>query len=242
MGEEHQITERVYDAKGNMQKADSLIRDYIPFIRKEAAKFMSRLCTEQDDEFSIAMIAFHEAIQGYSKERGAFLSYASLLIKNRLIDFIRKESRHTGKLSLDEPCGQDETPMHEYLADERNPFEESANLDAAKQEIAELSKVMQEFKISLTDVADNSPKQQRTLEICQNVVRYAINHPSVLEELLHTKKLPMTELVKSHGAKRKTLERHRRYILAMLLIQTNGYEIIRGHLKHVLNIKGEVSV
>ena len=28
------------------------------------------------------------------------------------------------------------------------------------------------------------------------------------------------------------------YLLAMLLIQTNGYEIIRGHLRHVLKVKG----
>ena len=40
------------------------------------------------------------------------------------------------------------------------------------------------------------------------------------------------------GVERKTLERHRKYILAMLLIQTNGYEIIRGHLRHVLRRRG----
>lgn len=102
MPNEHQIISQVYAAKDSIQKADELIRSYIPFIRKEASKFLSGVCTEQDDEFSIAMIAFHEAIQSYSRTRGSFLHYASILIKNRLIDYHRKESRHQGHLSLHE--------------------------------------------------------------------------------------------------------------------------------------------
>ena len=72
MQSENQIVKMVYDAKADLQKADNLIRTYIPFIRSEVSKCISRLCTEQDDEFSIAMMAFHEAIMGYEKKRGAF--------------------------------------------------------------------------------------------------------------------------------------------------------------------------
>ena len=93
MQNEHQIIKAVYAAKNDLQKADDLIRDYIPFIRSEASRCTSRLCTEQDDEYSIAMIAFHEAILGYERNRGTFLSYASMLIRSRIIDFQRKESR-----------------------------------------------------------------------------------------------------------------------------------------------------
>ena len=51
---------------------------------------------------------------------------------------------------------------------------------------------------------------------------------------MRTKKLPLAALVRGAGVERKTLERHRKYVLAMLLILTNGYEIVRGHLQHVL--------
>ena len=38
------------------------------------------------------------------------------------------------------------------------------------------------------------------------------------------------ELAELSGVSRKTMERHRTYLVAILLAYTNGYEIIRGHL------------
>ncbi len=238
MRNEHQIIAQVYEAKEDLQAADDLIRVYTPFIRAEVSRFISRVCTEQDDEYSIGLIAFHEAIQAYSKNRGAFLSYASMLIKSRLIDYQRKEKRHMGHISLDEEDKEEGTSLKDQIADQRDRYEESAKLQATKQEIAELAKVMAEFGVSFTDVAENSPKQERTLEVCKRAVRYAAAHKEILEELLRTKKLPMGQLVKETGVERKTMERHRKYILVMLLIQTNGYEMIRGHLRHILKEKG----
>lgn len=242
MENEHQIIKAVYAAKEDLHRADDLIRDYIPFIRSEASKCTSKLITEQDDEFSIAMIAFHEAILGYEKGRGAFLGYASMLIRSRIIDYRRKEARHRGNISLYAESGDDEKTIMDELADERDCFEESANLEATKQEIDELSAAMADFGVSFSDVADNSPKQERTLKACASVIRYASENKQMLDELLRTKKLPLAELVHGSGVERKTLERHRKYILAMLLIQTNGYEIIRGHLRHVLKREGGMPV
>lgn len=242
MEKEHPIIKKVYAAKEDMQKADELIREYLPYIRSETAKFMGRACTEQDDESSIAMIAFHEAILGYTKERGAFFGYTSMLIRSRLIDYQRKETRHQGLIRLDEEHGEEKQPLAAGLADRKDHYEESVNLEAAKQEIEELSQIMAVFGVTFTDVADNSPKQERTMEACGNAIRYAVKNKELLEELLRTKKLPMAKLAAGSAAERKTLERHRKYILAMLLIQTNGYEMIRGHLRHVFERKGGMPV
>lgn len=242
MASEHQIIKAVYAAKADSQQADDLIRAYIPFIRSEATKSMNRLCTEQDDEYAIAMMAFYEAVMGYERGRGAFLSYAALLIRSRIIDYSRKEARHRGHLSLhQENGGEDDRTLMDTIADETDAYEMSATREATRQEIEELSAVMAQFDVSFADVADNSPKQERTLQACAAAVRHAKENPHLLDELLRTKKLPMAQLVSGSGAERKTLERHRKYILVMLLIQTNGYEIIRGHLRHVLTGKEAAS-
>lgn len=231
MQTEAQILNTIYAAKESSIMADKLIQSYLPFIRSEASKVLRKICTEQDDEFSISMIAFHEAILGYSKERGAFLPYAALLIRNRIIDYQRKEMRHQGYLSLQE-TDEEDIPLQDKIADNRNYFEESDCLSATQQEITELSNIMAKFGVTFTDVAENSPKQERTLESCKKAILYAIENPHLLDEVLRTKKLPLTALTKGAKVERKTLERHRKYILVMLLIQTNGYEMIRGHLYH----------
>ena len=235
MNDEHKIVQQVYAAKEDVEAADRLIGVYMPFIKAETAKYLKRPPVEgHDDELSIAMIAFHEAIGGYSRARGAFLKYAAMLIRSRLIDYSRREQRPSRVISLDAPAGEEDTALGETLADEKDPYEERAARDATRAEIEELTRQMREFGVSLSDVADNCPKQQRTLDACRKALQYARENPELLDELLKTKKLPMGQLTAGSGVERKTLERHRKYMVALLLIYTNGYEIIRGHLKQVM--------
>lgn len=182
---EHPIIQRVYEAKRDMEKADSLIR-------------------------------------------------------SRIVDYERKEVRHQGTISL--YSGQDEETgtILDEIADSHNLLEESLNLKATRQEIEELGTVMQRFGVSFSDVAEHSPRQERTLEACRQAIRFAMADRTILDELLRTGKVPLSRLASGAGVERKTLERHRKYLVAMLLIQTNGYEIIRGHLHRVLTGKGGV--
>ena len=234
MNDEHKIIQQVYAAKQDVQAADRLIGTYLPFIKAETAKFLKRPPIDgHDDELSIAMIAFHEAIGGYSRTRGAFLKYAAMLIRSRLIDYSRREQRHSRVISLDAPAGETAT-LGETLANEKEPHEETVTRDATRAEIEELTKQMQKFGVTLSDIADNCPKQQRTLSACRKALQFARENPELLESLLQTKKLPIGPLTTGSGVERKTLERHRKYMVALLLIYTNGYEIIRGHLKQVM--------
>ena len=85
---------------------------------------------------------------------------------------------------------------------------------ASRREIQEFSEKLAQFGLTFSDVADNCPRQERTL----------------VED---TGKLPMGELSAGSGTDKKTMERHRKYLVAILLAFTNGYEIIRGHLCQV---------
>ena len=235
MQHEHELIQQVYAAKEDMEAADRLIGSYMPFIKSETAKFLKRPPMEgHDDELSIAMIAFHEAVRGYSRSRGAFLKYAAMIMKSRLIDYRRKEQRHGNVISLDAPAREDDAPLSDTIADETDHNEAYVVREATRAEIEELTRQMREFGVSLSDVADNCPKQQRTLEACRKALWHAKEHPELLDELLETRRLPIARLSEGSGTERKTLERHRKYMVALLLIYTNGYEIIRGHLTQVM--------
>lgn len=235
MNEEHSIIQRVYDAKDDMTAADSFISDYIPFIKAQVSKLTKRpVNIQQDDEYSVAMIAFHEAINGYSKTRGTFLSYASLLMRNRIIDFWRKNNRHNQVISINAPTSNEDQTIEDSLTDDEDYEENLAIREATKEEIIELSTQLRAFDVSLTDIADNSPKQERTLAACKRVVAYAKEDAELMEDFLRTKRLPLKKLTDGSKVARKTIERHRKYIIGLLLIYTNGYEIIRGHLAEVM--------
>lgn len=235
MKEEHPIVQRVYAAKVDMIAADELISDYLPFIKAEAAKVMKRgLNTEQDDEYSIAMIAFHEAINGYSKTRGSFLNYASMIIRNRLIDYWRKNDRHSKVISLNSPITDDSDTLEDRVIGEEFQEENIVSRELTKEEILELSEQMKSFGLSLTDVAETSPKEEATLAKCKKVIAAAKANEEVMASLFRTKRLPIKKIMEEVKVPRKTIERHRKYIVALLLIYSNGYEIIRGHLKEVM--------
>lgn len=233
------IVELVYQAKGNSLKADSLIYDYLPFIKSVASKATGKSINDSSDELSIAMIGFHQAIESYSKLKGSFLKYAALIMKNRLIDYYRSEKKHQDQISLETPIYEEDLTLMDTLEDENNQFDSLDIRNATREEILELSKQLLDYGLSLTDIADNSPKQNRTLNSCKEVISYVKARPEIIDEVLKSKKLPLAKLSLATGVEKKTLERHRKYLMALIIIYSNGYEIIRGHLKQVLNIKKE---
>ena len=237
---EHRIVDQVYAAKEDAEAADALIGQYMGFIRSETVKFIHAAPENgHEDELSIAMLAFYEAVLSYERGRGAFLPYAARAIRNRLIDHYRVEKRHGNVVSLHAPAGdQEDQPLLDTLPDPRDQIGDYEARSASQQEIQEFSAQLGRFGITFSDVADNCPRQERTLAACRRVLDYARSQPQLLSQVERTGKLPMAELALGSGVEKKTLERHRKYLVAILLAFTNGYEIIRGHLCRLAPAKG----
>ena len=234
MKELHSIVLQLRQAQQDPQAADDFIEQYLPFIRSETAKCTGHPPHETEDELSIAMFAFYEAMMAYRSDKGAFLPLAAVAIRNRLIDLNRRNLRHRTSLSLDAPQGEDDSrTLADTVADTDDALSSYHDRAATAQEIEEFSTSLAAFSLSLTEVAENCPQQERTLHACMAAVDYAKHQPQLLEQLLTTGKLPITQLAQGSGTPRKTLERHRKYLVAALLAYTNGFEIIRGHLQAV---------
>ena len=70
---EHSIVSQVLAAKTDTDAADELIRQYMGFIRAETVKWIHTAPENgHEDELSIAMLAFYEAVLSYEKGRGMF--------------------------------------------------------------------------------------------------------------------------------------------------------------------------
>lgn len=241
---QHEIVEQVYAAKKDTRAADALVRQYLPFIKSETAKFLRRIPVEgQDDELGIAMFAFHEAAMAYSRGKGAFLKLASTAIRNRLIDYQRKEQRHAEVVSLDQTVDGDgeSRTLLEQIDTSYDEIAHRQNVSATREELMKFAQELSEYSLTLADIAENCPKQERTLAACQRVLAYARQNPVLLEQFTSTGRLPMASLSAGSGVERKTMERHRKYLAALLLAFTNGFEIIRGHLRQMSPGKGEAN-
>ncbi len=242
MKQEHELVRQVLQAQQDSQAADRLIEQYLPFIKSEAAKLTGSFPAHQEDELSIAMFAFYESIMAYRSGRGSFLKLAAMAIRSRIIDYRRKQLRHSGNLSLDMPAsGEDVRTLGQQIPDDRQDLSTHYDRADAQQEIAHFVLQLSGFGLSLSDIAENCPKQGRTIQACMRVLDHARAHPELLEQLVQTRKLPMAQLVQDTKVDKKTLERHRRYLVAVLLAYTNGFEIIRGHLQ-MLKRKEEIAL
>lgn len=173
MGEEYEIVCMVRQTKEGSKAVDELIIMYIDFIRSETAKFDHSIPSGgRDDELSIAVLAFYRAIQGHEEERRSFLSCATAAIHNQLIDYYREKERYKGVISYDTPLGEEDGPA---LSDKPTGEEDTMNdwtiREATKEGLEEFGRNLLEYGLTLSNVAGNCPKQDRTLSVCHKVLK-----------------------------------------------------------------------
>ncbi|HHW08051.1 MAG TPA: RNA polymerase subunit sigma, partial [Clostridia bacterium] len=102
------LNQRVLRIQNKQEEMEPLIREYKPFILATARKCSSKsYITEQDDEYSVALLAFAEAIRGYRQDKGSFLSFAKRIIQMRCIDYYRKSKREEEGLASLDSAGDD---------------------------------------------------------------------------------------------------------------------------------------
>lgn len=237
---EYPLVQEVYKAKDDLDAADQLIERYIPYILKQVSNVFKKSISRQDEVYHIGLVAFHEAILSYDKSRGNFLSYANLVIRSRVIDFERKQHTKYKTISLDAQINEDHQTLYDVLSNDESEEQFALQL-ATRDEILELGQTLERYHLNFSEIAENSPKQERTLEACRKVLNYACDHPEIIDEVVKTKKLPLSKILRHVEVERKTVERHRKYLMAMMIIQSNGFELMRQHLYRVIRREGNVS-
>ena len=69
----------------DLEHLNELLERHKAFIIRIVSRMTGRyVYVEHDDEFSIALAAFAEAVERYEREKGDFLSFAKLVIQSRL--------------------------------------------------------------------------------------------------------------------------------------------------------------
>jgi RNA polymerase sigma factor len=226
------INERVENIKGNEGEINLFIEEYKPFIAACVEKATGRYVRYgEDDELSIAMMAFVEAIKVYDSKRGSFLSFAQSVIQRRLIDYFRKEKRHSNIVSLNEYFNDDDEAEVDLSVNEAlDKYSEEEKSEYRRMELQQFKNDLLLWDISLFEVAEASPKHEKTRKIYKLLVQYIASRPAMINQIKTKKYLPTAEIEKGTGISRKKIDRARKYIIAVILIITGDYEYIKDYV------------
>lgn len=222
--------------EGNSRLQNKLIKKYQPFIAKTVSSVCKRYIDETDDEFSIGLIAFNEAIEKYSVDKGSsLLSFAELLIKRRVIDYIRKEARvRTVTLVAANDNGEENVQSKIESDLSIDDYEKKIQQEHRKEEIIHFQKVLIEFGLTFSELLENSPKHADARQNAMLVAKTLVEEEGLIQVLFDKKQLPIKQLEAKVDVSRKTIERNRKYIIAMAIILVGDYLYLKDYIKGVL--------
>ncbi|EGL82689.1 RNA polymerase, sigma 28 subunit, SigI [Caldalkalibacillus thermarum TA2.A1] len=228
------IEELVKQAKVNIEMRNELISQYTPFMIKVTSKVCKQYIDRSRDEFSIAMEAFNEAIETYDADQGShFLSFAEMVIRRRVIDYIRKETRQTRDIFLEQESKDDEEQV-ESLAQINasiSQYHKELERERRREEIQEYQLLLKKFDITFSELVECCPKHIDARENAKQIAKTLASKPELANYLMEKKQLPLKQLLKFVQCSRKTVERNRKYIIAMALIYIGQFESLRVYIE-----------
>ena len=223
------------NAKNDENSMNILITKYENFILKCASVAARSYISKSDDEWSVALAAFTEAVRSYSSEKGSFLNFSELVIRRRIIDYIRSKSRYAPEILVKPSLFESETEEEEdYSMQSEIAKKVSSEVDnSLKMEIYLINEVFSDYGFSFMDLADCSPKAEKTKKSCAKAVAYMIKNPILISEMKIKKQLPLNLIEKNTKVPRKLLERHRKYIVAAVEIMSGDYPHLAGYMRYI---------
>jgi RNA polymerase sigma factor len=227
--------------QGQEQQREELIKRYLPFILKVTSKTCKRFVRLGiDDEVSIALIAFNEALDKYDCTQGAsFFTFSEAVIKRRIIDYFRKKHKESNEISWsameEEEDKRNDNHKIEKLLWEKSQadlFEKESD-EMRLSEILDYQKNLSCYGITMKELVAASPKHKDARISAFLVAQRIYQNEKYRLYLEKTKKLPIKELEQEVEVSRKTLERQRKYIIALAIIMMGEYYYLQEYLRGI---------
>lgn len=224
----------VHAQAGDDEARNQLIADYTPFVLKIASQSSGRyLRPGIDEEISVALMAFNESITAYEEGKGAFLSFAQTVIKRRLVDYYRRGRQRQNEVLLSELDTSPEeggapVTVLDHMAE--SMWSMAQDEDNRRLEIQEYGDMLMTFGISFHELVRVAPKHQDARQRAIAIGRTVAHRAEYREHLMKKHELPLQKLVQDQDYSRKTLERHRKYIIAVALILIQDFPYLQAYL------------
>ncbi|MDI9510009.1 MAG: hypothetical protein GX319_08275 [Clostridiales bacterium] len=216
------LNEQISISKTDNEEKSKLIEKYAPFIYNTVYK---KTGVQDEDFIQQARIAFCEAVDSYSENKGSFIKFAELVINRRLNDELRKRYRSNDYYVYDESAIDDKL--------ERESIEEfhiARGNQNCKDEIQEYFMELMDWGFSINTLEQYCPKHKDTRDMCKRAANSLKEYEELKDTLLKTKRLPVKRLAKKTKLKYRFIEKHRRYIIMIFIAMNGTYNIIQEYI------------
>ncbi len=240
-----ELTDGAIRAKDDSHYRNVFLQENTKFILSRSYGALGHYVTQSDDEFSIALLAFNDAIDSFDLSKGEFDGFAALVIRRRLYDYLRSEKRFSQEISL-EPYAidaddiRDEEEVSSLAMEVRSKAMEQAlsGEDARdiKDEIEAVGIILSRYGFTFMDLAEASPKAKKTKDGCIQVVALILGKKELLVKMRAQKSLPIKDILSEVDVTRKLLERHRRYIIAAAEILDGDYPLLAEYMDSIRKV------
>ena len=233
-------------AAGDASLREAFLSENSGRILHLAGKLLNRPVTKSDDEWSVALMAASEALDHYDPEKGDFWSYASVVIKSRLLNLIKSEQRSAAEIAVSPDvftgeATEDDPELSMKLAVQKKTAVEAADSgNPLADEIFALQEELKRYDISFFDLTECSPRAEKTRKGCAEVITAFFLPPPLLELLKSSGLLPAKELASRSGQSRKLLDKYRKYLIASALILDGDYPGLAEYLEGLRPKKGRL--
>lgn len=215
---------------GDAGARDRLLQSYLPFVDRVVHSACGRAVSRTEDEFQIALLAMNEAIDGYRSERGSFIGFAETVMRRRLIDSFRssKRRREIPWTAFDE---EDEDGSVRNAIETQTAlaaYQEQEAATARAREIARYAQELAEYGIAFAELPEITPKHSDAKDHAIAVARLIASDAMLIESFRKKRSLPLKMLDGRVPVSRKTLERQRTYIVAIVVLLLGEYELLQA--------------
>lgn len=200
--------------ENNPEKINDFIKSYRPFIIKTISNLKhSYVDIDNDEEYSIALSAFLEALNKYKPEKGSFIGFARLVIESRLKSYFIKVSK-LKHLDIEDMQIADIGP-NQNLVDDIKAFEQA----------------LLEFGIDFEILISASPKHNDTRQNAISLGYKTSQVPAFVKHIYEKKRLPITLISNAFSATVKVIKKSKLFILSVVIIYDKKLTTIQDWLK-----------
>jgi RNA polymerase sigma factor len=176
-------------------------------------------------------------VKSYDLDKGSFLSFAELVIRRRLADYYKSQSKYRAEVPVSphvfetepEEDGDEDLAIRMSVAEKVSVAEDHSIRD----EIEAANQIFSEYGFSFYDLTECSPKAAKTKKACAVAVTYILRTPVLLKELKRARLLPMKTVEINTKVPRKILERHRKYIIAAVEILSGEFPCLAEYMQSI---------